>query len=128
VYDQKTNPQVAPVDTTVIANAPVRFLVSGMGDALATWFEARSCDRTRSLNACAGHGTPTGLHPARLCYDTLMAFGAAAEIAAEKHLVMPASKDLNGPLYLNVSGGWPLLPDTPAPETKMFLVENTDKI
>ena len=30
------------VDTTVIANAPVRFLVSGMGDALSTYFEARA--------------------------------------------------------------------------------------
>ncbi|MEN6639603.1 MAG: iron-containing alcohol dehydrogenase [Smithella sp.] len=115
MYDQKTNPQIVLVDTTVIANAPVRFLISGMGDAPATWFEARSCDRTRSLNACAGHGTPAGLHPARLYYDTLMAYGAAAKIAAEKHLVTPASKDLNGALYLNVSGGWSLLPDTPAP-------------
>jgi len=90
VYDQKANPQVVLVDTTVIANAPARFLVSGMGDALATWFEARSCDRTRSLNACGGHGTLAGLHLARLCYDTLMAYGAAAKIAAEKHLVTPA--------------------------------------
>ena len=31
------------VDTRVIAEAPVRFLVAGMGDALATWFEADSC-------------------------------------------------------------------------------------
>ena len=90
VYYQKTNPQVVLVDTTVIANAPARFLISGMGDALATWFEARSCDRTRSLNACGGYGTLAGLHLARLCYDTLLAYGAAAKIAAEKHIVTPA--------------------------------------
>ncbi len=33
------NPDVVLVDTGVIARAPARFLVSGMGDALATWFE-----------------------------------------------------------------------------------------
>lgn len=38
------NPDVVLLDTTIIVNAPVRFLVSGMGDALATWFEAHSCE------------------------------------------------------------------------------------
>ena len=54
VYYQKMNPQVVLVDTGVIAEAPPRFLISGMGDALATWFEARSCDRTQSVNECGG--------------------------------------------------------------------------
>jgi glycerol dehydrogenase len=36
VYYLKLNPQVVLVDTNVIANAPVRFLVAGMGDALST--------------------------------------------------------------------------------------------
>ncbi|KAF0156149.1 MAG: glycerol dehydrogenase [Syntrophaceae bacterium] len=90
VFYQKMNPQVVLVDTKVIANAPARFLISGMGDALATWFEARSCDRTQSVNACGGLSTLTGLHLARLCYDTLLAYGPAAKIAALKHLVTPA--------------------------------------
>jgi glycerol dehydrogenase len=30
-------------DTEVIAAAPVRFLVAGMGDAMATFYEARAC-------------------------------------------------------------------------------------
>ena len=34
------NPALVLVDTQVVAAAPIRFLVSGMGDALATWFEA----------------------------------------------------------------------------------------
>lgn len=38
----KQSPSVILIDTTVIANAPVRFLVSGMGDALSTYFEARA--------------------------------------------------------------------------------------
>ncbi|HAZ2839409.1 TPA: iron-containing alcohol dehydrogenase, partial [Salmonella enterica subsp. enterica serovar Typhimurium] len=34
------NPTLVLVDSSIIAAAPVRFLVSGIGDALATWFEA----------------------------------------------------------------------------------------
>jgi len=90
VYYQKTNPQAVLVDTAVIVDAPARFLVSGMGDALATWFEARSCDRTRSMNECGGHSTMTGLNLARLCYDTLLTHGAAARLACEKKIVTPA--------------------------------------
>lgn len=90
VHYQKMNPQVVLVDTKIIAAAPARFLISGMGDALATWFEARSCDRTQSANECGGYSTMTGLNLARLCYDTLLMYGAAAKIAGEKHVVTPA--------------------------------------
>ncbi len=90
IHYQKMNPQVVLVDTSVIAEAPIRFLVSGMGDALATWFEARSCDRTQSPNECGGYSTMTGLNLARLCYDTLLLYGVAAKVAGEKHVVRPA--------------------------------------
>ena len=39
----RKNPDLVLVDTEVIARAPARLLVAGMGDALATWFEARTC-------------------------------------------------------------------------------------
>jgi glycerol dehydrogenase len=90
VLYQKMNPQVVLVDTRVIAEAPTRFLIAGMGDALATWFEARSCDRTQSANECGGYSTMTGLNLAKLCYDTLLTYGPAAKVAAEKHIVTPA--------------------------------------
>ena len=41
-----TNPAMVLVDTSVIARAPVRLLVAGMGDALATFFEADMNHRT----------------------------------------------------------------------------------
>jgi glycerol dehydrogenase len=87
VYYTKMNPQVVLVDTFIIANAPVRFLVAGMGDALATWFEARSCAQTRSLNECGGLSTLTGLNLARLCYDTLLQYGSEAKYSCENKLV-----------------------------------------
>lgn len=90
VYCQKMNPQIVLVDMNIIANSPVRFLVAGMGDALATWFEARSCERTQSRNECGGLSLLTGLSLAKLCYDTLLKYGKAAKIACENNIVTPA--------------------------------------
>jgi glycerol dehydrogenase len=90
VYYQKMNPQVVLVDMNIISEAPVRFLVSGMGDALATWFEARSCQRTASPNCCGGVSTMAGLNLAKLCYDSLLLYGVSARIANENHIITPA--------------------------------------
>ncbi len=87
---QRRNPDAVIVDTGVIAKAPVRFLVSGMGDALATWFEARSCERTASPNECRGLSTISALGLARLCFDTLLNYGVAAKQANEAGTVTPA--------------------------------------
>ncbi len=90
MYYQKSNPAVVLVDVDIIAAAPTRFLVAGMGDGLSTWFEARSCERTRSPNECGGYATMAGLSIAKLCYETLLTYGRAARIASEQHLVTPA--------------------------------------
>jgi len=89
VLYQKANPAAVLVDTAIIAQAPTRFLVAGMGDALSTWFEARSCERTRSENECGGYGTAAGLAIAKLCYEILLGHGAAAKLANDKHTVTP---------------------------------------
>ena len=90
VYYQKMNPEVVLVDMNVMANAPTRFLVAGMGDALATWFEARSCERTHSLNECGGYSTRAALNLARLCYETILQYGQAAKIANENRDITAA--------------------------------------
>ncbi len=79
VHYQKLNPAVVLVDMDILAKAPVRFLVAGMGDALATWFEAKSCIASLSLNECGGISTLTGIHLARLCYDVLLKYGVKAK-------------------------------------------------
>lgn len=84
------NPDLVLVDTRVIAMAPVRFLVSGMGDALATWFEADACRKSHSRNECGGLGTLTGYGLARLCYDTILEYGLTAKASCEQHVVTPA--------------------------------------
>ena len=74
----RRNPDLILVDTAVIAKSPVRHLVAGMGDALATWFEARVCADTGAKNMRGGASTRSALALAELCYKTLLADGVAA--------------------------------------------------
>ncbi|GMO58386.1 MAG: glycerol dehydrogenase [Treponemataceae bacterium] len=78
------NPNIVLVDTAIVSKAPARLLVSGMGDALATYFEARACKRSDAGNCVSGKSTLTAQALARLCYDTLIADGVHAAIAAQK--------------------------------------------
>jgi glycerol dehydrogenase len=74
----RRNPDLVLVDTAVIAKSPVRPLVAGMGDALATWFEAKVCGETGARNMRGGASTRSALALAELCYETLLADGVAA--------------------------------------------------
>ena len=84
------NPNLVLVDTNIIAKAPARFLVSGMGDALATWFEADSCAKSAAKNIPGGNTTASALSLARLCYDILLEYGVSAKLAVEKGVATPA--------------------------------------
>jgi glycerol dehydrogenase len=84
------NPDLVLVDTQVIAEAPVRTFVAGMGDALATWLEADACFKVRGANLAGGASTMAALTLARLCYDILMEHGIDAKRAVEKKIVTPA--------------------------------------
>lgn len=75
------NPDLVLVDTEIIAKAPVRLLVSGMGDALATWFEADACAKSFSPNLPGGYSTSAAIALARLCYDILIQYGLQAKLA-----------------------------------------------
>lgn len=77
------NPDLVLVDTSIIAQAPARFLVSGMGDALATWFEAESCHATKSANMTGYLGSFTALGLAGMCYDTLLEYGLLAKASCD---------------------------------------------
>jgi glycerol dehydrogenase len=86
------NPDCVLVDTTLVANAPVELLISGMGDALATYWEADTCAKSCKPNGLTGACPPTlsSLALARLCYDTLLEYGLQAKLAVEKKSVTPA--------------------------------------
>ncbi len=77
------NPNMVLMDTDIIAKSPVRLTVSGMGDALATYFEARAV-KTKGAGTCAGGKvTSAAMALAKLCFDTLMEEGVKAKIALE---------------------------------------------
>lgn len=79
----KRNPNLVIVDSTVIASAPVRFFSAGIGDALATFYEADACRRAGAKNMCGGHGTLLAHAAATLCRDTVLAHGAKAVAECE---------------------------------------------
>ncbi len=73
-----SNPDLVLVDTALIAKAPARFLAAGIGDALATWYEADSCRRSGAFNCMKMPGMPLAYEVARFCRDTIFEFGVAA--------------------------------------------------
>lgn len=102
----KQSPDVILIDTTVIAMAPTRFLVSGMGDALSTYFEARATSTSFS-NVNAGlpcgfregvcgeaKGTNAALALATLCYQTLITDGYQAKVASDHNMVTAALENI----------------------------------
>ncbi|SHI66184.1 glycerol dehydrogenase [Lutispora thermophila] len=84
------NPDLVLVDTEIVANAPARLLVAGMGDALATYFEARASVRSHSKTMAGGYTTDTAFALAKLCYDTLINEGYKAKLAVENKVVTQA--------------------------------------
>ena len=77
------NPNMVMMDTEIIAKSPVRLTVAGMGDALATYFEARACQRSEATSCAGGNTTGAAMALAELCFDTLMEEGVKAKIALE---------------------------------------------
>jgi glycerol dehydrogenase len=90
----RKNPDLVLVDTQVIAQGPPRLLVAGMGDALATWFEAKTCVEGRVKNMRGGASTQSALALAKLCYDTLLEDGLEALRAVQNQVVTPALERL----------------------------------
>ncbi|GBF96692.1 hypothetical protein Rsub_09325 [Raphidocelis subcapitata] len=84
------HPTLVVVDTAVVARGPKRLLVAGLGDALATWYEARTVAEARADNFFGGKPTVTGTGLALLCRDILVADGAEAAAAMDTHSVTPA--------------------------------------
>lgn len=97
------NPSVVLIDLTVIANAPSRFLVSGMGDALSTYFEARAnersfsnvnaglpCGANRAKKQLLAYPTFTAQTLAHQCYENLITDGLKAKQACDNNQVTQA--------------------------------------
>lgn len=90
----KSNPDMVIMDTDIIKNAPSRFLASGMGDALATYFEARATANSNSNSIAGGKATKTAIALAKLCYETLLEDGYKAKQAVENHVCTKAVENI----------------------------------
>ena len=86
-----TNPDVVLVDTTIIAAAPPRFFVSGIGDALSKKFEAAQCAGSGGMNFYAGRPPALAQVIADACYDIIRrhaepALAAVRERRSDSHV------------------------------------------
>lgn len=89
LYD--ISPALVLVDTEIIAAAEPRYLAAGMGDALATWYEARACARNPvGINVFGGRPALAGTAIAQLCADTIYENGEEALEAARHSKVNAA--------------------------------------
>jgi glycerol dehydrogenase len=67
----RRNPDVILVDTAVIAKAPRRLFVAGIGDAITKRYEVANALRSGIINYCGGRGTGLSLLLAEEAYKTL---------------------------------------------------------
>lgn len=91
------NPDYVVVDTEITVQSPAWMLVSGIGDALATYVEAQASFANNNVcNAGAGDYRPTllGMAAAKLSYDILLEKGRDAMLSARNHLRTPAYEDV----------------------------------
>ncbi|HEV7948959.1 MAG TPA: glycerol dehydrogenase [Glaciihabitans sp.] len=88
------NPDLVLIDSQLVANAPAAFLAAGVGDALATWLEARATERSHSTTMAGGLPTLTGTALAKLSWDVIWENALPAPDAVRDHLVTPAVEKL----------------------------------
>lgn len=84
----ESHPDLVLVDTELIVAAPTHFFVSGVGDALATWFEADAAyQATSGENFFGGRPTRGGHALAEHCYETVREHAHSAIRAVENDAV-----------------------------------------
>lgn len=101
----KKCPDAVIVDPRIIADAPYKYLAYGMGDALATYFEARAVKRSGSVNQLSTMPTSAAYALAKGCYETLLEYGQDAYESAKRHEVsMALEKITEANIYLSGVG------------------------
>ncbi|MDV6263708.1 glycerol dehydrogenase [Rhodococcoides yunnanense] len=84
------NPTCVVVDTELIAQAPVQFLISGIGDALAKKFEADGCRVGTGRTMQGTRPLGIGSIVASGCYDILDRYAVEAVRSVENSELTPA--------------------------------------
>ena len=85
------SPAFVVVDTAIVAAAPERYLVAGMGDAMATWYEARACLlNPAGMTTVGARPTLASCAIGEVCAQTLFRDGPAAAAAVAANTVNDA--------------------------------------
>lgn len=93
----RRNPDYVIVDTELAIKAPVITFISGLGDAMATYFEGVACYTNNDLTYAGGSKyctTQAGRAIARLAYEVLMKYGRQAYEDAKAHRRTQAFEDV----------------------------------
>lgn len=83
------NPELVLVDTALIAQAPVSFLLAGIGDAISKKFEADGCAAGTGITPFGTRPLITSIAIADCCYLTIRTHGVAAVEACKRNEVTP---------------------------------------
>lgn len=84
------NPNMVIMDEEIIINAPVRLFTSGIGDALATFYEADATRKSNGISLVGEKQTKAGMALARTCLETLLNDGVKAVAAVKNKSMTPA--------------------------------------
>lgn len=79
-----TNPDAVVVDTSIIARAPRRFFVAGIGDALSKKFEAEQCYQSGGLNFYKARPAALAVSIADQCYQVIRRDAIASLAAVDR--------------------------------------------
>jgi glycerol dehydrogenase len=87
-------PMIVLVDTEVIAEAPVRYLACGIGDAFSKKWEVEACyssgGTNQIVNPVEGYSTLTALYLADATYRILRRYSQEAFLSVNAHKASPA--------------------------------------
>jgi glycerol dehydrogenase len=100
------SPSLVVVDLNIILNSPERTFVSGMGDAMATYYEAKTCfDNPKGVSMLHARPTLTAINLATLCKDILFENGLkAVESMRSKNVSQEFSKVVEANILLSGLG------------------------
>jgi glycerol dehydrogenase len=79
-----TNPDAVVVDTSIIARAPRRFFVAGIGDALSKKFEAEQCFNSGGMNFYKARPAGLAVSIADQCYRVIRRDAVASLAAVDR--------------------------------------------
>ncbi|MES2898994.1 MAG: glycerol dehydrogenase [Pseudomonadota bacterium] len=90
VLQLRRNPDLVLVDSAVIAQAPLRFFLAGIGDAISKKFEAEACLKAGALTLFGAPASHTGIMAAEACYALIRTHAPAAVAAVRQGQVSEA--------------------------------------